>query len=172
MLEAKADGEVSWALLAYTTFEAGAFPSLLRLRRRAAKEQPRAGGASSPAVEASLAVADAVELECTSVRGSAQWCSLSWTSLSCVNRHFVGRFVFGLATVWPMGVPKSRRRSRGGVEKATPPGAQILSSPQAMVKMRMTGARPANGHQMRKRVRRRRVRRHLTTWESFQRRSL
>ena len=70
VLEAKADGEVFWALLAYATFEAGALPSLLRLRRPAAKEQPRSGGA------ASLVVADFVELECTSVRGSAQWCSL------------------------------------------------------------------------------------------------
>ena len=70
VLEAKADGEVFWALLAYTTFEAGALPSLLRLRRPAAKEQPRSGGA------ASLVVADFVELECTSGRGSAQWCSL------------------------------------------------------------------------------------------------
>ena len=70
VLEAKADGEVFWALLAYTTFEAGALPSLLRLRRPAAKEQPRSG------VAASLVVADFVELECTSGRGSAQWCSL------------------------------------------------------------------------------------------------
>ena len=36
-LEAKADGEVFWTLLAYTTFEVGALP-LLRLRRPAAKE--------------------------------------------------------------------------------------------------------------------------------------
>ena len=40
------DGEVFWALLAYTTFEAGALPSLLRLRRPAAKEQPAAQSVS------------------------------------------------------------------------------------------------------------------------------
>ena len=64
MLEAKADGEVFWAHIAYTTFEAGALPSLLRLRRPAAKERP------------SLRVGDIVQLECACFRGSAQWCSL------------------------------------------------------------------------------------------------
>ena len=78
------------ALLAYTTFEAGALPSLMRLRRPAAKEQPRSGGA------ASLVVADFVELECTSGRGSAQWCSLlDFVELCDPSLCWTVRFWFG-----------------------------------------------------------------------------
>jgi hypothetical protein len=70
VLEVKADGEVFWAHVAYTTFEIGAMPSLLRL------QQARSGAA------APLVVGDGVKLECMSVQGTARWhCLMDFVEL-------------------------------------------------------------------------------------------
>ncbi len=83
VLQVVAEGESAWALVAYQTFESGALPSLLLLRRHATSEEPLRGCPSSTGDSAPSLVAEGTLLETVEIGGLAGWCAFAEFAEQC-----------------------------------------------------------------------------------------